>query len=44
MFEWPKLGPRAAGPDYRIKGSFKGSYLLDQDDGGGLQSYKDKSH
>jgi hypothetical protein len=36
---WPPLTPAEG-----IKASFKGSYKLDQGDGGGLQSYTDKSH
>jgi hypothetical protein len=47
--DWPKLldDDRLGAGVYHeqgIKGRFRGSYLLDQGDGGGLQSYKDKSH
>ena len=41
--DWPKFRPQIY-HEQGIKGSFKGSYLLDQGDGVGLQSYKDKSH
>jgi hypothetical protein len=49
IFKWPVIhfGEIAEGTENMwegVKGSFKGSYLLDQGDGDGLQSYTDKSH